>query len=96
MTVGELLDAWLARARSALGKPGRGGLEQSSYNNYELQVRTLKATQLAPFVSTRSRTRQPVEETYEALEEVLGPARMSSRCTRRCAPRSITRWVRDG
>lgn len=76
MTVGELLDAWLALCAKRVGKPGRAGLEQNTYNNYELQVRTLKAaTQLASITLNRLTTRQPVEETYEALGEVLGQAR---------------------
>lgn len=33
MTVGELLDAWLAAFAKRLGKPERAGLELSSYNN---------------------------------------------------------------
>jgi integrase len=75
MTVGELLDAWLAACAKRLGKPGKGGLEQSTYNSYELQVRTLKATRLASVRLDHLTTRQPIEETYEALEDVLGPAR---------------------
>jgi hypothetical protein len=75
MTVGELLDTWLALCAKRIGKPGRAGLEQNTYNNYELQVRTLKATQLASVSLNRLTTRQPVEETYEALGEVLGQAR---------------------
>ena len=75
MTVGELLDEWLAGCAKRLGKPGRGGLELSTYNNYELQVRTLKATRLASVRLEHLTTRQPIEETYEALEDVLGPAR---------------------
>jgi len=71
-----LLDAWLALCAKRVGKPGRAGLEQNTYNNYELQVRTLKAaTQLASITLNRLTTRQPVEETYEALGEVLGQAR---------------------
>ena len=62
MTVGELLDAWLAGCAKRVGKTGRGGLEQSSYNNYELQVRTLKATQLARVRLDQITSRQPVEE----------------------------------
>jgi hypothetical protein len=75
MTVGELLDEWLAGCAKRLGKPGRAGLEPSTYNNYELQVRTLKATRLASVRLEHLTTRQPIEETYEALEDVLGPAR---------------------
>ena len=77
MTVGELLDVWLGLCKARVDKPGRAGLEKNTYNNYELQVRTLKATQLASMSLTRLTTRQPVEETYEALSDVLGAARMA-------------------
>ena len=75
MTVGQLLDEWLASCARRVGKPGRGGLEQNTYNNYELQVRTLKATRLASLRLEELTNRQPVEDTYEALEKVIGTAR---------------------
>ncbi|MGA8682271.1 MAG: tyrosine-type recombinase/integrase [Acidimicrobiales bacterium] len=77
MTVGELLDDWLGVCKRRVDKAGRAGLEKNTYNNYELQVRTLKATQLASMPLTRLTTRRPVEETYEALGQVLGAARMA-------------------
>jgi len=76
MTVGSLLDTWLETCEKRLGKPGRGGLEQNTYDNYDLQVRTLKATQLAGMAIGDLKTRGPVEQTYEALGELLGAARM--------------------
>ena len=76
ITVGALLDIWLASCEKRLGKPGRGGLEQNTYDNYGLQVRTLKATHFASMRLDKLKTRGPVEETYEALSEVLGSARM--------------------
>jgi integrase len=76
MTVAALLDVWLETCRKRLGKPGRAGLEQNTYDNYDLQVRTLKSTQLATTSIGDLRTRGPVEQMYEALGEVLGPARM--------------------
>lgn len=76
ITVGALLDLWLASCHKRIGKPGRAGLEQNSYKSYDLQVRTLKATQLASMRLGDIRTRGPVEQTYEALGEVLRPSRM--------------------
>lgn len=76
MTLGELLDLWLALCEKRLGKPGRGGLAKNTFDNYKLQVRTLKETHLASVQLSRLTTRKPIEEAYEAFSEVLGPARI--------------------
>ena len=76
MTVGTLLDTWLKSCEQRLTKTGRGGLAQNTYDNYDLQVRQLKATQLASMRLNELKTRGPVEQTYEALSDILGEARM--------------------
>jgi len=39
MTARALLDLWLQDCEPRLDKPGRSGLEQNTYNSYDLQVR---------------------------------------------------------
>lgn len=77
MTVGDLLDHWLAVCEQRLTKTGRAGLERNTYDNYALQVKTLKATKLATMPIGQVTTRTPVERTYDALSSSLGPARMA-------------------
>jgi integrase len=76
MIVGGLLDSWLKSCEQRLEKDGRSGLEQNTYDSYALQVKQLKATQLASMRLNELKTRGPVEKTYEALSKILGPARM--------------------